>query len=78
MIIQNRSSLMTNTIDLENQFKSRQSEIESLPWVRWGIEKPNFIEVDDKLRSLAYNLSDYYCRINRKKKVFTFKIMSRI
>ena len=78
MRIHNRSKLMSKILKLQKKFQKLLKKYNSIPWERWNRNKPDFVEEDPKLIKIGQSMAKRYTKINSKKNVFCFTIMSRL
>ena len=77
MRIHNRSKFMSKILLNEKLFCEKLSEKDSLPDVIWKGQSQRLI-IKNELNIILQILADCYTKMNSKKKVFCFKIMSKI
>lgn len=76
MRVQNRSSLMSKILLNEQLLRSNMYERLEIPKDA-SLNVPKKNELSKEKNELFEILAECYSKMNRKKKVFTFKIMSR-
>ena len=77
MTIQNRSKLMSKILLNEKLLCEKLREENNLPDVIWKRQAYR-MTIKDELNIILQILSDCYTRMNSKKNVFCFTIMSKI
>lgn len=78
MKVHNRSELMSKILKHEKKFRKRLKVLDSIPWIRWNIKKPNLVQKDSELNKISERLGKLYQIINTPDNQFCFQIMSKL